>query len=54
MRGGTKVMPPNLFLRKFNGDNNEIYKDVSYIFWNYLAIFPQSLRHFQHTFADVE
>jgi hypothetical protein len=26
----------------------------SYIFCNYEAIFPQSLRHFQHTSANIE
>jgi hypothetical protein len=28
--------------------------DVSKIFYNCDAIFPQSLRHFKHTFANVE
>jgi hypothetical protein len=54
IRGGKKVMPPN-FPRKYNCNNNESYKDDdSRIFRNYEAIFPQILRHFQHTFADVE
>jgi hypothetical protein len=28
--------------------------DNSYIFFNYVAIFPQSLHHFQHNFANAE
>jgi hypothetical protein len=28
--------------------------DDSYIFCKYEAVFPQSLRRFQHTFANVE
>jgi hypothetical protein len=48
-RGDRKV----IFLRQCNCDNNEINTDDSYIFCNYDAIFPQSLRHFQHTFVNV-
>jgi hypothetical protein len=28
--------------------------DDSYIFYNYEAISPQTLRHFQHAFANIE
>jgi hypothetical protein len=51
--GGVKVMLQIIFLRKCNCNNNEIYVDDSSTFRSYKAIFPQSLRHFQHTFANV-
>jgi hypothetical protein len=43
----------NFSLRKCNRKNNEIYTDNLYISYNYEAIFLQSLRHFQRTFAKV-
>jgi hypothetical protein len=47
MSDGTKVMP-QIFLRKCNSSNNEIYMDESYIFCSYEAIFTVSiiLTHF--------
>jgi hypothetical protein len=44
----------NFFLSKCNCNNNEILMDDSYISFNYKAILPQSLRHFQHTSANDE
>jgi hypothetical protein len=44
----------NFFFRKCFCSNIKIYMDDSYIFCNYDAIFPQSLCHFQLTFANVE
>jgi hypothetical protein len=44
----------NLFLRKHNCSNNELYVVYSYISCNYEAIFPQSLHHFEPDFASVE
>jgi hypothetical protein len=35
-------------------NNSEIYLDDSCIFRNYEVIFPQSLRHIQHSFANVD
>jgi hypothetical protein len=49
--GRKKEIPP-FFLRKCNYDSNEIYMDDSYIF--HKVISPQSRRHFQHIFANVE
>jgi hypothetical protein len=51
--GGTTVMP-TVFFRKCNSNNSGTYKDDAYIFCSYEAIFAQSLRDFQHTFASVE
>jgi hypothetical protein len=42
------------FLKKYNCNNNEIYTDNSDIVCNNEAIFPQSLSHFKHAFANVE
>jgi hypothetical protein len=51
--GSTKVMPQTFF-RKCNCNNDDIYMDDSCIFCNYETIFPHSLHHFQHTFANAE
>jgi hypothetical protein len=42
------------FPRKMQLPNNEICTDDSYIFYNFEAIIPHSLRNFQHTSANVE
>jgi hypothetical protein len=44
----------SIFLSKCHCNNNQIYVDDLYKFSNYKAIFSQSLRDFQHTFANVE
>jgi hypothetical protein len=49
-----EVMSPIFFLRNCNCSSTEIYVDNSYIFCNYEAVFPQSLHHIQHIFANVE
>jgi hypothetical protein len=54
MRGCTRVMPSVFFIKIRNCNNSEFYMDGSYIFCNYEAVFPQSLRHFQHTVANTE
>lgn len=42
------------FPENVNCSNKEIYTDDSCIFCNYETICPQSLRHLQHTSANVK
>jgi hypothetical protein len=43
----------NFFSENIIAINNEIHVDDSYIFYDYEAIFPQSLNHFQHTLPKL-
>jgi hypothetical protein len=52
-KDGTKEIPP-FFLRKCFCNNSEIYVYDSDILFNYEAIFPKIISHFQNTFANVD